>query len=186
MQNNIKTIKKNTVFKNKYLELQNNYVEFPNKTQGEYLKIIENSSPTPGIVVCCKNEENEYLLIDIFRYGINKRSLEFIRGYTNKNEEFILSAKRELFEESGINVDNIISNKYVGSFYINTSNTLSEIPVIKINIKNVDEVSPQTEESIINILWKSSIEMESMIRNGVIKDSFTISAYQIEKLVNVG
>jgi len=182
MQNDIKTIKINTIFKNKYLELQNNDVKFPNNTQGQYLKIIENSSSTPGVVVCCKNEDNEYLLIDIFRYGINKRSLEFIRGYTEESEDYILSAERELFEESGISVDNIQSSNQIGSFYINTSNTLSEIPVIKITIRNVDVTSPQSEESIVNILWKSNSEIENMIMSGVIKDSFTISAYLFENI----
>lgn len=177
MLNKITTIKENTVFQNKYIEVQNNDVKFSDDKDGKYIKIIENSSKNPGIVVCCIDEDNRYLLINIFRYAIDKNSLEFVRGYSDNDENFVDSAKRELKEETGIKYNDMLESNLLGSFYVNSANILSEIPVIYIKVKNNSFTTPQIDEHIDQIIWKDSLEIKNMIKNAEIKDSFTLNAY---------
>lgn len=58
-----------------------------------------------GIIIFNKKMQN-FLLIKQ-----NNEIWGFPKGHPNKNETLILAAKRELFEETGINLDNLLSNK---------------------------------------------------------------------------
>lgn len=180
------TKKTNTVFKNNYIELQNNDVIFPNDTLGNHIKIIENNSNTPGIVIICENEQDEILLIELFRYGVESYSLEFPRGYKNKNEPFLDAGLRELKEETNILDRDIIDSTLFGSFFINSAHTASEVGVIYISVQSDNlDIKLEKKESIKNYFWFDTNTLKKRISEGLIKDSFTINALMFYLLKSI-
>lgn len=174
------TKKINTVFKNKYIELQDNGVIFPNNASGNHIKIIENDSNTPGIVILCENEKNEILLIDLFRYGVDCYSIEFPRGYKNKNEPFIDAGIRELKEETNILINDIITSSLLGSFFVNSAHTASEIGVVHITVKSDNlDIRTEEKESISKYFWFDLNTIKNKVSKGQIKDSFTINSLML-------
>ncbi|MBF0472743.1 MAG: NUDIX hydrolase [Nitrospirae bacterium] len=176
--NKIHTTEINVIFKNKYIELQDNDVIFPNGKTGKYLRVIEKDSKTPGSVIICINEFNEILLVTLYRYGIDQYSLEFPRGYKDKTEGFIDAGVRELREEVNIQDKNIVNVSLIGSFFVNTSNNASEVGVVLIHINSLDlNVKLEIQESIIESQWLPIKHIKEKIIIGEIKDSFTINAF---------
>ena len=179
----IKTKHINTVFKNKYIELQNNDVVFPDNNTGKHIKIIENNSTTPGIVIICENSKKELLFVELYRYGIGDYSLELPRGYKKEKEAFIDAGIREIREEVNINRTDIINVSLKGTFYTNTAHTASEVGVVFITVdsKNL-EIELEKKESIFNYKWLTPNKIKDGIKKGLIKDSFSINSFMLHSL----
>lgn len=176
----IVTIKTNTVFKNNYIELQNNDVIFPDKKNGKHIKIIENNSNMPGVVVICQNEIKEILLINLYRYGVDDNSIEFPRGYKTEHESLIDAGTRELSEETNIKKKNITNFSILGSFFINSAHTASEVGVVLFEIKSKHlKIKLERKESINNFFWLNINSIKNKIKSGQIKDSFTINSLML-------
>ncbi|MFC0323103.1 NUDIX hydrolase [Gallibacterium melopsittaci] len=180
----LKTIKINTIFKNKYLELQNNNVvdEVTNKSF-EHIRLIEKETDYPGAVAICKFEDR-LLLINNYRYGINRMSLEFPRGYVEKGETLEECAIRELFEETGVifnpTVDSI---KKLGEVAVSSSIMATMTPFYLIEIKqSLPEIHLQKEENIEDFKWESIDNIINLIKENKIVDSFTICGIGFSQL----
>lgn len=175
------TIKTNVVFKNKYIELQNNIVENIEEKQFEHIKLIENSDIKPGVVVICENA-GKLLLLKNYRYGIDKEVWEFPRGYKECNEALKECAIRELMEETGVKNNDITQIHKIGEMNVNSAFMASTVEIYFIKI-NTFIIQPQDNENISEYLWVSFLEIKNLIRNHQITDSFTLSALMQFSLV---
>lgn len=178
------TKEKKTLFKNKYIELQNNLVEDEtNKNKFEHIRIIENDTNRPGSVILCKYQ-NSFLLIENYRYGINEVCFELPRGYVELNESLSDCAIRELYEET-----NIIFNKSIdkltklGEIAVNSSILASKVSLYLISINQIiDDVQLQSSEHIQSFKYYTLKELHEKIKEGKIIDSFTINALMLFSL----
>lgn len=172
------------VFKNKFIELQNNLVEDEEtKKIFNHIKIIESEREYVGAVILCKLNDT-FLIIENYRYGINDTVFELPRGGAKSNETFEECAIRELKEETNITFDiqtDLI--KQIGVISINSSILASKVPVYLIEINQIPEnIELQSEEYINSYNWLSLKELNEMILNGKIIDSFTLSALKLYDL----
>jgi ADP-ribose pyrophosphatase len=58
--------------------------------------------------VVCLNNKNEVLITKQYRFLINSISFEVSGGGVNDDEDFLIAATRELFEETGYHAKNLI------------------------------------------------------------------------------
>ena len=173
----IETKKINSIFKNKYIELQDNIVE-NTKTKNIYnhIKLIENDTNYPGSVVLCKFKD-KYLFINNYRYGIEKYCWELPRGYKESNESLEECAIRELKEELNITFSQNSKISKLGEACINSSIMASKIAFYLIEITDLNEIKMQKDEYINSYKWISLNEVLEDIKNGKIYDSFSINAF---------
>lgn len=173
------TKKINTIFKNKFIELQNNIVENKkNKKIFEHIKLIENESNNPGSIIIVEYKK-KFLIINLYRYGLEKFSWELPRGYKNKNESLLNCAIRELKEETGIILSNKSNIIEVGKIAINSSFIASELAVFLIKITSEPKINLHLSENIINYEWLTLTEIFQKIKDNKIIDSITISAFTL-------
>lgn len=169
-----KTHKINTIFKNNFIELQNNDVEnLINNHQFKHIKMIENESNEPGVAIICEMN-NKFLLLKNYRYGVNRECFEVPRGYTEKNEQIINCAMRELCEEVGITQSCIISTEVLG--YVDTNSSILASSVAIAHMKLLDDclLTVQKDELITDYYWYTIDEIKNLIEKNIILDSFSI------------
>lgn len=167
----------NIIFKNAFLELQNNDIEnLINNHRFKHIKMIENESNQPGAAIICEMN-GQFLLLKNYRYGVNRVCLEVPRGYVEKNEKIIDCATRELCEEIGIAKTNIIATKILGYVDTNSSILASSVAIVHIKLLNDCVLSIQRDESITDYYWYSIDEIKKLISKNLILDSFSISGF---------
>lgn len=180
----IKTLKQNIIFKNNFLELQNNDVIYNNK-EVKFLKIFlnKNRKLNSWAVVFCINEYNEILIIKNYRYAIDDIIWELPRWWLDWDEKYIPAAIRELKEECNIG----IIKESILLWEVNTDSWIlaSKVGIVLIRVqKSSNIIKLQKEENIVEYKWVSEININSMIINNMIHDSFLILAlhlYNIQK-----
>ena len=180
----IETKNINTEFKNKFIELQNNEVVFQNWTVWNYIKVYLNSERKmkDWVVIVCVNQNNELLLINNYRYAIDRFVLEFPRWKYNLNEDCFDWSIRELYEETWIN--DIISSKLLGSIFTDTWFICWEVDIIQVNVNSNDlNIILNEEENIISYKWINISSLKKMILDWNIKDWFTHSWF-IKYIIN--
>lgn len=169
----------NTIFKNTFIELQNNDVEnLINNHQFKHIRMIENESNQPGTAIICEMN-GKFLLLKNYRYGVNRECYEVPRGYTEKNEKIIDCAIRELCEEIGIVKSNIISTKILGYVDTNSSILASSVAIVHIKLLKDCVLLVQRDELITEYYWYSIDEIKNLIANNIILDSFSMSGFML-------
>lgn len=78
-------------------EIKNKFIN----TKNFHKIILKNAA-----MVICENEHNEILLIKEYRVGLSKLSWGLPGGMLNQKESFKKAAIRELYEETGIKINN--------------------------------------------------------------------------------
>ncbi len=169
----------NTIFKNEYIEFQNNLVE-NSKTKNQYshIKLIQNSSNYPGSVILCKFKD-KFLLLNNYRYGIEEYCWELPRGYKNKNESLEECAIRELKEEINIDIDKNSKIEKLGEISVDSSILASKVAIYIIEVVNINELIMQKEEDISSYKWLNLNEVMQYIKKGKLFDSFSINAFML-------
>lgn len=172
----MKTLKINTVFKNNFIEMQENDIIL-RWEQTKYSKIYlnkEQNSKTWTAVLCI-NEKNEILLIKNYRYALDKVIWEIPRWWLNNWESYIECWLRELKEET--NISNI--NKVQLLWTINTDSWIldSEVWLLMVKINSIDNnILLDKNEYIDEYQWLNINKINKMILNWEIKDTFLINS----------
>lgn len=82
------------------------------QTQDKLLRIEQVEHPG-GVCVAAINDEGNCLLVKQFRFGVEKDLIEFPAGLIEPNEDPILTALRELEEETGYRAKEIIDLGFI-------------------------------------------------------------------------
>jgi ADP-ribose pyrophosphatase len=129
------------------------------------------------IVVAEKN--GAFLCVEQYRVTMKQRSLEFMAGGIDDEEEPIEAARRELKEETGYVAEHL---KQIGSFFeANGSCRLHGHIFLAEGLTFTGEEREEYEADM-ETRWVPIKEFETMIREGKLLDGKTITAYTHWKL----
>ena len=165
--NKWKTLSSKIVYKNPWIEVQENEVIKPNGKKGIY-GVVKGS---PAVYILALDTDNAFYIIRQIRYTTGIDSWEIPAGGA-ETENLLSAAKRELKEETGV-----IAEKWKKIGEIQTaagfSSQISHIFLAK-NLTQTDQ-NETKEEGIIEIKKISFEKAFSMIKKGIITDSESIS-----------
>ena len=127
------------------------------------------------------DKEGKLILVSQYRNAIRKQTLEIPAGCINPGEEPIISAKREVEEETGYVVEEIkpLTKIYTALAYCNE--------LIHVYYARVGELKEQKldDDEFIDVKKYTMDEVKRMILDGTIQDTKTITAIlTYELLIN--
>ena len=104
----IKTLKENIVMDNNFVKINNDTVEFPDKSTGFYYKIsLSDRFPNYGVAGLVVTAKNEVILMDNYRYAHKEYAKETIKGFGIIDKTPIETFQVEMIEEIGFSSKNI-------------------------------------------------------------------------------
>jgi 8-oxo-dGTP pyrophosphatase MutT (NUDIX family) len=166
-------VKSSVVHKNKYFSV---VVEKFRLSSGGFGKYYLLKSPDFVAVIAVQNEFTYFVEMD--RYALRKRILEFPMGAVEKGETPLIAARRELKEETGITAKKI---KQIGC--LDTSKGRSDqkgyiyiAEGLSFGEQDLDIVERESDAKVVKL--KIS-EVSELIRKGKITDSYTIASFQL-------
>ena len=104
-----KKLNRQTIYEGQVFNVFHDEVLLPNDKKS-YRDIVEHHG---GVCIAARKPDGHYLLVQQFRYPLNKNMLEFTAGKKEKGEDPLMCAKRELLEETGYQAKEFIP---LGSF----------------------------------------------------------------------
>ncbi|HET7673683.1 MAG TPA: NUDIX hydrolase [Candidatus Saccharimonadales bacterium] len=156
------------VHSNPWFNVQKDEVTKPNGDDGEYF--IVNCAPACFIIA--QDSDEDIYLIGQYRYAIGEYSLEIPAGSTEGGDP-LETAKRELWEETGLKAENW---EKLGEVY--SANGLLHEKAITFLATGLTQTGEheQEEEGIDKLVKLPLDEILKMIRKGKIKDGQTITS----------
>ena len=135
-----------------------------------YIKLRQKN----GGVVIIPIHKNKYAIIQHSRNG--EDLYEFPRGFIESGETHLTGGERELKEELNLET----SNSYVLGELSTDSGLISDkIQAIICEVEDINPLTPQKYEGVICCKFHSLEEIINMIKQGLIKDNFTLSAFML-------
>jgi nicotinate (nicotinamide) nucleotide adenylyltransferase len=124
-----------------------------------------NSKDWVSIVV---EHNGKYLLVKQLRYGLMKDQIEFPCGMVENGEESLVAAKRELQEETGIELLNDSQIHYLGKYAANPGFMNNYMHYYYVNLDTAEFVQGDTnfdEHEKIEKLWMNKNEFIDKVHN---------------------
>ncbi len=171
------------VYQDPYLILARDLVQFPNGYLGSYIrsyspKTLMGGKPVAILPVLA----GQVLLLHIFRHATRRWHYELPRGYGEGRLSAEDNARKELAEETGWHSAEMLP---LGELHENTGREGLPVYLFLARLSESQrpmEDKPVEEEGIDRIQYTPMPEFESMIRDQIITDGFTIAAYTRARL----
>ena len=164
------------VYKNRWIEIQEDKITHPHNGEGVYTFVKTRDS----VVVVAINDKHEVYMIKSFRYPTKKWSWELPGGGGEDEESFVETSKRELLEEAGIQAKDW---RQIGKTHVwNGLATEQQYTLLARGLTFVDKPPADDDLLIEDRKFFSLDQIKSMITNGEIDDNQTLAAlYLTEK-----
>ncbi|WP_078432711.1 NUDIX hydrolase [Metabacillus halosaccharovorans] len=166
------TLTSKEIFKGRIIDLYLEEVKLPNGNTSTR-EIVKH----PGAVaVIAITPENKILMVEQYRKPLGRTIVEIPAGKLEKGEKPIITAKRELEEETGYTCEDL---KPLISFY--TSPGFADELVhlfITENLEKMTEAAELDEDEFVEVLEVTLEEAQEMIQNNKIYDAKTAYAVQ--------
>lgn len=163
-----------------YFLIVRDLVEFPNGRMGGYMRFINTASLEGGpAVAILPAYKGKIILLRNFRHATRNWELEIPRGFGEKGISGEDNARKELFEETGLNAYKLTQ---LGLLHTDTAVRSSHVFLFYAEVKELSKSILETDEVISGKIFLNQTEFEDMIKQGNITDAFTISAYSMAKL----
>lgn len=123
MENPWKLVKRNLIYQNKFgYKLYDDDVLTPAGGQGKYT-VLESAG---SVVIVAITSDKKLILISQWRYPVGKEFLELPAGSITEGEDPLLTAKRELLEETGASSNSWtkLSSYWIGNGILNISESI--------------------------------------------------------------
>lgn len=173
-----KTIHSQTIFTGKVISLKVDDVTLPNGATSKR-EIINH----PGAVaVIAITESNKILLVEQYRKALERSIIEIPAGKLEQGEEPIVTARRELEEETGYTSNNL---KYIQTFATSPgfADEVIHLFVAK-NLKKLEVPVELDDDEFVELMEVTVEEAEAMVSDGKIYDAKTAFAVLWMKLNN--
>jgi len=168
------TISSKRIYDGKIIKLRVDTVELSDQKYSKR-EIIEH----PGGVGILVIHQDRILLVKQYRKAVGRMVVEIPAGKLDYQEEAETCASRELREETGVLVDQLI---HLGDIFPSVGYTTEKIGLyFSDSIASVGEQDLDEDETV-EIMWLNKAEMESQICQGQIQDAKTIAAYSLAKM----
>jgi 8-oxo-dGTP pyrophosphatase MutT (NUDIX family) len=159
-----------SVYSNEFYSICENDFRHPfDGRRGKFLVIDINES----VQIFAETTDGKVILVEQFRFGSGKLSIELPGGRLEKGEDIIAGAKRELFEETGYAGQNA---KISAILYPNPAFQVNKMYAV--HIANCSKVAPthfdEMEELATITVAKS--DLVQLVKSNKIKNSITLSA----------
>jgi len=158
-----------------YMIVLRDAVRFPDGSLGLYNRIVEAES-----VAVLPLIGDRLVLLKIFRHGLRDWSLEFPRGGCEAGESPEASARREVREEIGAEIDELIP---LGRFTPGGSSLTIAAHFFAARIKAFG--APDRADGIESIETLPVAKVEDLMRNSTIIDGFTLSLFLRARLAGL-
>jgi ADP-ribose pyrophosphatase len=158
-----------------YMIMLRDAVRFPDGSLGLYNRIVEAES-----VAVLPLLGDKLVLLRIFRHGLRDWSLEFPRGGCEAGETPEQTARREVREEIGAEIDELIP---LGRFTPGGSSLTIGAHFFAARIQEFGE--PDRADGIDTIETMSVARVEDLMRDSTIIDGFTLSIFLRARLAGV-
>jgi len=156
-------------------EYSNNW--FKVVQEGKYHYVIEKSPRNASAVLLLEDNEN-FILVKHYRIAVKSYLIEIPRGYGEKNEDSYQSAIREVYEETGYKINDLIK---LGSIAPNSGILSTVVDIYFSNVSSSDKIKDIDHKEIDKIVKIHKNNIEKEILNYNIIDSFTLSAIYLFK-----
>jgi 8-oxo-dGTP pyrophosphatase MutT (NUDIX family) len=174
------TLKTNEVYDNPWINITQSDVLNPNGNPGIY-GVVHFKNLAIGIVPL--DDEGNTWIVGQYRYPLNEYSWEIPEGGGEIDVDPLISAKRELSEETGI-----LANRWTKIQEFNTSNSCTDEKSILYLAQDLTFNQAHPDDNELLVIKKISIiDLYQKVISSEIKDSLTVVAvYKIAQLIRSG
>jgi len=168
-----KTLSRKTVFKGRILSLDVLDVELENgrRTTRE---IIQHGF---AVAILAQRPDNVFVFIKQFRKAMERTCIEVVAGNCDPGEEPVVSAARELKEETGYDAQNL---QFLGSIHPSVGYCTEQIEVFFTPVQNQGATHFDEDEQIETLLLTED-EVDQLIAQNKISDAKTLAAWMLFK-----
>jgi ADP-ribose pyrophosphatase len=168
-----KKLSESILFKNPWWTYKRDGIELPSGNPGEYHYVHTNGS---SMVIPIQGD-GTVVLVNQYRYLLDKESLEFPCGSVKDGSTHDEAARQELVEETGYSAKSLIP---AGEFnpYNGVTDEMCRVYVAR-DLTYIGGTPDDTEE--FEIVRATPAEFDAYIASGVIWDGMTIAAWSIAK-----
>lgn len=156
-----KTLESNIVYENKWIRLIEDKVIRPDGSEGIYAYM----DAIPGIVVIAE-DNGEIFFINEYKYPIKKYIWNLVTGGLGREEDPLMRAKSELYEEMGIKAEN----------WTEIESTYNHVFLARDLVVNEEHALGEGDEIIAEIKKISIQVIHEMIKNGEIENGLVLGA----------
>lgn len=170
-----KTISKKTVYQGSIFDIDVHKIEFPNGKKSSRDVVVHG----PAVAIVARHENGKFLFINQFRKSQEKVCIEVTAGCCDEGEDNIISAKRELLEETGYIPNKIFS---LGTIAPLIGYCTEKIEIFFAEISGEAGETNFDSDEYIETFFMSEGEVDKKIKDNEIFDGKTISAWMLYKL----
>lgn len=173
-----KTIHSERIFEGKIINLRVDDVVLPDGRESKR-ELIEHPG---GVSVLAVTEESKIVLVEQYRKAMELTTLEIPAGKREKGEEPIVTALRELEEETEYTCDRL---EFVHSFYTSPGFADELLYLYEaIGLRKNENIVQLDEDEFVEIMEVTLDDALALIKSGRIQDAKTIIAIQYLQLKN--
>jgi 8-oxo-dGTP pyrophosphatase MutT (NUDIX family) len=169
----IRTISTREVYRNPWMILREDQIERPDGSRGIY-SVVEK----PDFALIIPQEDDEFHLVEQYRYPIRGRYWEFPQGTFGAGKDGTRSelAHLELAEETGFTCNQLT---HLGHLFCSHGTSRQGFDVYLAQDLVPGEPRRELEEQDMRQKWVSRSEFVTMIRESKIKDDSTLAAFAL-------
>lgn len=167
----IKTLDTKTVYKNKWMEVREDQVLFPDGHQGMYGYVVK---PDTSLII--PFDGHKFTLVKQYRYPIQEWSWEFPIGHNEDVKDTQALAIQELEEETGLLAGKLelLGSVYVGNGLVTTKTYVYLATNLSAGIQQLEP----TEQGL-EVHQLSFTQITQMINTGEFSDGPSVSAVSL-------